>query len=412
MVSPKNTYNFRSIKSVGNYDWILLGIVVILSVLGLAFFASSLSTKGVEVFRSEFLHQLIFGVWMGGFLAYLMAKLDYHLLFKYKNYVLLSGLVMLVYIAVFLIFADMTGMSRLQLVRSVSFLPIRPYIANNAVRWIATPVSNFQPTELAKFTTLVYLSAFLNEIRDDITWLSLKRPLYVFALTAGLIIIQPDLGSILLIFGILISAMWVGKVPVKILSTIGLVMLCFALFFAFFTQYRFARIQAFFNQESASAFQVRQAKLAIQNGGWWGQGFGNSSYKSTIPEVSTDAILGMIGEEIGFILTLGFLGLYLLLFWRGLKIANQAPDVGGKVLATGISVWLVTQAFLNVAGITGLTPLKGLPLPFVSEGGSSLIINLMITGVLLNISSQSQTGIYKPAISADLKRLRFRPKQI
>jgi cell division protein FtsW len=399
-VNSRKTRQTRrfSFTSAG-YDWLLVGIVSLLCVFGLAFLASTLSAKGAEVYQREFFHQFVYGIWFGVFAAFVLSKIDYHILFKYKNYILLSSIALLGYLAVFILVADLAGISKPQIVANVQFLPVRPFIAGGAMRWIATPLSNFQPSEFAKFSLLVYFAAFLDKINNEeksVTWLSLKRPLYAFVLSAFLIIIQPDLGSILLTFMIVGSAMWVGKVPLKALVPISIAVVIFALSMSLFASgYRRDRIEAIFNPESEKAYQINQVRNAIRNGGVWGQGYGNSEYKQNnlIPESTTDAILGVIGEEMGFVMTSAFLSLYLFLFLRGLHIARNAPDIGGKALAVGISVWIASQAFLNISGITGLTPLKGLPLPFVSEGGSSLIINLATIGILLNVSKQSQKAV-------------------
>jgi cell division protein FtsW len=391
--SKRRRFSFN----VGGYDWMLVTLVSLLCIFGLAFLASALSAKGADVYQREFFHQFVYGVWIGGFFAFVLSKIDYHILFKYKNLILLSTLALLGYLAFFIIIADLSGITKEQIVQNVQFLPIRPFVANGAMRWIATPLSNFQPSELIKFSLLVYFAAFLYDMEkneEKFTWLRFKKPLYAFALSAFLIIIQPDLGSILLTFAILAAAMWVGKVPLKALVPVSTAVVIFALFMSLFVGgYRRDRIEAIFNPESEKAYQINQVQNAIRNGGMWGQGYGNSEYKQNnlIPESTTDAILGIIGEEMGFVFTTAFLSLYLWLFLRGIWIANRAPDVGGKALAVGISVWIVTQAFLNITGITGITPLKGLPLPFVSEGGSSLVINLATIGILLNISKQIET---------------------
>jgi cell division protein FtsW len=385
-------WNFYN-NQARQFDWYLLSVVIALCLFGLAFLASTLSAEGTDIFQREFFKQLIFGVWIGGVLTFVFSRIDYHILFKLKNLLLLATFASLSYIAIFILIAGFTEVKVTQVINAVSFLPLVPYSAGGAVRWIETPITNFQPSEFAKFAILVYFAAYLNEMKDEtITLLSLKKPMYAFLLIAFLILIQPDLGSTILMFLIVASGMWVAKVPLKLLVPISIVVVIAATFLAFTSDYRVERIQAIYNPSREYAYQINQARTAIRNGGMWGLGFGNSEFKQNnlIPEASTDGILGVIGEEIGFIFTTLFLSLYLLLLWRGIKIAENAKDVGGKVLATGISVWIVSQAFFNVTGITGITPLKGIPLPFVSKGGSSLVVNLATIGVLLNVSYQGQ----------------------
>lgn len=385
----------RKYWNTGGYDWVILTITAFLCVGGLAFLTSALSTKSEGLFQKEFFHQLVFGVWIGGVSCYILSILDYKLLFKYKNFILLCSILALLFIALFILASGFTGMSYREILSSVSWLPIKPYVANGAMRWISTPLSNFQPSEFVKFSLLVYFSAFLYEIEkknETPTLLKLKKPIYAMILCSFLIIIQPDLGSILLTSVIIGSALWITKVDLKILFPLGIAVVVFALALSLFSNnYRRDRIDAIFNPSSQKAYHINQVQGAIRNGGVWGKGYGHSEYKQKglIPEVTTDAIIGIIGEEMGFVFTLMFLSLYLAFFVRGMQIASKAQDNGAKALAVGISVWIVSQAFLNITGITGITPLKGLPLPFVSEGGTSLVINLAIVGVLLNISKQS-----------------------
>lgn len=388
MVVPKRKDFFRKFSQENfHYDWVLLTVIIILCVAGLAFLASGLSSKGQLVYQQQFLKQLLFGVWIGSTVAFVLSKIDYHFWFKHSRGLLIFTFALLVFLGVFSAYADIIGVSHRSVVERVKFLPISPYEANGSIRWInlPQPLPNFQPVEFAKLAILIYFADFLNKNdKEKYTWLKLKRPFYVFILMASLIIIQPDLGSILLIFGILLSAMWVAKVPTRILGPITIGVILVGAAFIYYTPYRRSRL------DSDSSFQITQVRLAVQNGGLWGKGYGNSEFKQAnqIPESTTDGIIGIIGEEMGFVFIVAFLCLYLMILIRGVKIANEAPDTGGKTLAIGISVWIVSQAFLNVAGITGLIPLKGLPLPFVSAGGSAIILNLMAIGILLNISHQ------------------------
>jgi cell division protein FtsW len=154
--------------------------------------------------------------------------------------------------------------------------------------------------------------------------------------------------------------------------------------------YRLSRLFTFLNpgnDPSGAGYQIKNAMIAIGSGGWWGLGFGNSRQKYLyLPEAHTDAIFAVIVEEIGFIRASGIIILFVLLGYRGYKIAKEAPDDFGKFLATGITTWFVLQAIINLSAILGLIPLTGVPLPFISYGGSSLVISLAAVGILLNIS--------------------------
>jgi|GEM_PF-340227 len=409
-------------KIAYHYDWFLLFITIVLSVLGLAFLASSLSTKSVSIYQSEFLKQLFFGFWIGGGLMFFLARTDYHKLFKNYKWLLWLTIGSLSFLGFFIIIGSLSGSGVQGLVNSVRWLPIRPTFVNGALRWISfTFLPNFQPAELAKLTILIYFAKVINDLDfKNLNWVSLKRPIYVFLTTAILIYIQPDLGSVILLTLILLAGMWSARVPFKVVGTISIIGLTVFVVTILFTSYRSDRLRTFLDfstnanqacQSDSGAgknFQVCQVRAAISRGGMWGVGYGNSQSKQNnlIPEISTDGIMGIIGEEMGFVASVGFLLMYLIIFWRGLKAAQEAPDAGGKALAAGIAIWILSQAFINVAGITGLLPLKGTPLPFVSEGGSALVLNLAAVGVLLNISGQSVKETSKANSKAKVQGIR------
>jgi cell division protein FtsW (lipid II flippase) len=386
-------------ESKPKFDWPLILVVAILTILGLAFLASSLATKDSQVFISQFIHQFIFGVWIGIVVAFIFARLDYHQLFKYKNILLIVTFGSLIYIALPIIIAQVLPQNRYQLIDQMErFLPIYPYYANNAVRWLTFMGRiNFQPTELAKITLGIIFAERLQKTytsSQSITAKTLVQPFCFFLAFAVLVIIQPDLGSIILAALIILTVMFIGKVPLRILVSVTLAITLVGVLAAFSVEYRRERIlatQCQQNSQESWCYQITQVKKAVGDGGLWGKGYANGEVKfdKRIPEISNDAIIAVIGEEMGFVFIVIFLGLYLVILLRGMQIANKAPDIGGKSLATAFSVWITAQAFLNVSGMTGLTPSKGLTLPFVSEGGTSMVIVFIAIGILLNISSQS-----------------------
>ncbi len=375
-----------------NYDWVLLGTIVLLNLLGLAFLASSLAVESQDVFISEFVKQFIFGTWIGGVACFIMAKIDYHFLFKHRNLLLIATFFMLAYIAIPVTLAGILNIPKLEFLRPLDILQISPYYANEAVRWLSFRNSiNFQPVEFAKLSLAVYFAYTVNKAAQDkkeIDFEVLKRPLLAFILTALMVIVQPDLGSTILLTTILFAVMWVGKVPIKILFTGFMILVLVFSFLAISSAYRRERVEAFLNS-SVESYQVDQAVKAVSEGGLFGKGYGNGEVKYYIPEVSNDAIIAVVAEEMGFVFTMFLISLYLVILFRGLKIAKEAPDIGGSALAAGVAVWIVSQAFLNITSMTGLTPAKGIPLPLISEGGTSMVVVLGALGVLLNISSQS-----------------------
>ena len=404
------------------YDWWLIGAVILQCILGLAFLASAMANR--STFLADFLKQLVVGGWIGGILAIALANLDYHWLLKMRSWIIGLVLVSLLYIAVPLLIADIFGLNRLQVINSLDFLQISPYMANNAVRWIyVAGITNFQPSELAKLGILIYVVSYIYQNKDQpFSWDIYKKPIYAVLLVIGSILIQPDLGSVVIVSCLLLSVLWVAKVSIKYLLT-GLLIFATIAILAIFggsSQWREDRIFVWLSKSICQNYepnswnynfcsslnlsqrvtrdqslQVQQIRQAIASGGIFGVGYSRSDLKNYIPEVSTDGIIGVIGAEGGFITLSLVIFLYLLIFLRGMKIATEAKDEAGKMLAVGISVWLILQAFWNISGMLGVFPLKGIPLPFISEGGSAMVVNLLSIGILLNISTQKDPNYLK-----------------
>ncbi|MBU0647628.1 FtsW/RodA/SpoVE family cell cycle protein, partial [Patescibacteria group bacterium] len=212
-------------------------------------------------------------------------------------------------------------------------------------------------------------------------------------LIAALVMLQPDLGTMLVIsltasVLFFVAGARIRHILIACISALGVVWLLIVS-----SSYRLARLKAFLNPEESLlgiGYHIQQALVAVGSGGWLGRGFGKSMQKySYLPEVSGDSIFAVMAEELGFIRIVLFLLVYILFLFRGLQIAKKAPDVFGRLLAIGIVTWLGFQAFINMAAMLSLVPLTGLPLPFVSYGGSSLIMSMVGVGVLYNISKYS-----------------------
>lgn len=266
------------------------------------------------------------------------------------------------------------------------FIPGLGIGAQGARRWINFVFFVVQPAEIAKLTLIVYLAA----------WFSVKEKgrfgafLLLVGMVIGLVILEPDLGTAVIILSIALFLYFLSGAPlVQFLLLLPLFAAAVA-GIAVAAPYRFARLTTFFNPESdplGASYQIRQIILALGSGGWLGVGIGQSRQKyEYLPEANTDSIFAIIGEELGFIGAMLVIGLFLLLVWRGFRIAKRAPDAFGKFLALGISSWVGIQAGINLAAMVALIPLTGVPLPLVSYGGSGLIILLSALGILLNIS--------------------------
>lgn len=261
---------------------------------------------------------------------------------------------------------------------------------NETNRWVIVLGLRFQPSELAKLSLVLFLANYLEKQRERLNEAKSLLPcLGVIGLVVLLILREPDLGTSVLFLFISFLILFIGGVKIRFLGAIaGLVLALFIVYFQQLPQddYRRQRWQAFRDQTS---FQVLQSKLAVGSGGWLGVGLGESTQKLYfLPCAHTDFIYAIIGEEFGLMGTLAVLALYLLLFWRGLKVAHHATSLGQKLTAYGLTLFLCSQALLNISIVLALGPTKGVPLPFISYGRSALVCNLVAIGLLLNISQR------------------------
>jgi cell division protein FtsW len=266
---------------------------------------------------------------------------------------------------------------------------------NGTRRWIRFGVVSFQPAELAKLALVVYLAAFVARRQEQLGDLrrGLLPPLLVAGLFAALVFVQPDLGNCLTLIALTFGLFYLAGSPARYLAWAvapALPLLAIAIYAA---PYRLRRITAFWDPWSdprGSGFQIIQSWLAFGNGGLLGQGVGGSRQKLFyLPESHTDFIFAIVGEELGFVGATAFVALFAILIWRGLRIGLRTAEPFGAYLALGITLLLATQTLVNLGVVTGLLPTKGLPLPFLSFGGSALLMTMLSTGVLLNISQQA-----------------------
>ena len=270
-------------------------------------------------------------------------------------------------------------------------------------RWIKFGPLGIQPSELAKLAIILYLAWFLDLKRrnaaamefskDDFlqTILPAVGPILLFVL---LIVLQPDLGTSVDIVLIATAILFVAGLSWKWLVVGGAVALPVLYLLISHVSYRQARLMAFLNPDAdplGSGFQLLQSLIAVGSGGFTGVGLMESKQKLFyLPEAHTDFIYAVICEELGFIGAILVIALFGVYAWRGLRASFSAPDGFGRLLALGITAMVLSQALINFVVVLGMVPTKGIPLPFVSYGGSSLLVMLLATGVLLNISQQAE----------------------
>jgi cell division protein FtsW len=283
-----------------------------------------------------------------------------------------------------------------------------------AKRWIDLGPLSFQPSEVAKVVLVIYLADWLGQKGRKIR--NFSYGLIPFALLLGLLVglvmLQPDLGTAILLTAIGVSVFLVaGADLLQLGALIGLGSISF-LALALSASYRQARILVFLNPDSdplGIGYQLVQARQALGSGGFFGLGLGASREKFTwLPAAQNDAIFAVIGEELGLIGCAFVLFLFVLLAWRGYRIATKAPDTFGALVAVGIVTWIIFQAAINIGGITLTIPFTGIPLPFISYGGTALAVSLTAMGILLNISRQTTNHVLVPVqeVSAHQRTLR------
>ncbi|HEX5068756.1 MAG TPA: putative lipid II flippase FtsW [Vicinamibacterales bacterium] len=270
---------------------------------------------------------------------------------------------------------------------------------NGAQRWIRLFGLSLQPSEFAKITAVIFAATILERRMhriDDVKY-SLLPVAIVTGVMAFLIVEEPDLGTSIVVVMAVMSMAFVAGLSWRYLAGFVLLMLPAVTYYILTHPYRVNRIMAFLwpdeQTQLKEGWQLLQSKIALGSGGLLGLGLGGSMQKRFfLPEANNDFILAVIGEETGLIGTTALLVCFAVVAWRGLRAALLAPDRFGTLLGIGLSMMIAMQAFLNVTVVTGMAPTKGIPLPLVSAGGTSLLISLVAIGILLNISQQRSSA--------------------
>ncbi len=357
-------------------DYALMLTIFALLIFGLIMVSSASVVIAYENFGDKYYllkHQLSYGV-ITGILGWVVTqRFHYQKLQKFAFLLLIITLAFLV-----LVFFPGVGASY-----------------KGAQRWVNLGLFQFQPTELAKITFIIYLAAWLSKkggaIRD--VSLGFMPFLMVMGVITLLIALQPDVSTLAIIAltGCIVYFVAGGRLRHLFVVAIIAALILFLLIQA--APYRLARFTVFLHPEvdpQGVGYQVNQALMAIGSGGIFGVGLGHSRQKyNYLPEPAGDSIFSIIGEELGLIGVSILLVLLFILAIRGFRIAARAPDQFGRLLATGITSWFIFQAFIHISANLAIIPLTGIPLPFISYGGSSLAFSLIAAGILLNISKYS-----------------------
>lgn len=352
-------------------DFVFLITVAILLFLGLLFLSSASANLGFYKYDDTYRflkQQIIHGLLPGLLFFYLAVRINYQ---HYRNLAWL-GLIVSFILLILVFLTSLSG----------DF---------SAQSWIILGGISFQPAELVKLLLIIFLAFWFEKKGAEVK--DFKKTTLPFLIIIGLIsfliIKQPDIGTLSIIGTTALAMYYVAGAKFSHLSGIiaagifGLLLMIKA------APYRMNRIVAWLNSDvdpQGIGWQIKQSLIAVGSGGWFGLGLGSSRQKSYLPQPANDSIFAVISEEIGFLFTLGLVILFIILIYRGFQIARQSDDDFAKLLSIGIIAWLALQIFINIAGMIKLMPLTGVPLPFMSLGGSNLVVTLIAVGILTNIS--------------------------
>lgn len=354
----------------------LLVAVALLLLFGLAVLSSAGIVDGQKKFNSPYwyvTHQALYGVLPGLALMFFFSKIDYKRWRKVALPVLFGALVLMV-----LVFVPQFGVG-----------------AKGATRWINIYGISFQPAEILKLSLIIYLAAWFGNRDNRVqNWTYGTAPFFiVLSFIALLLLKQPDFGTLVITISIAVSMYFLAGVSLKKFLIVMLVLILGGVAAISTSSYRRERVLTFLNpghDPRGISYQLNQSLISIGSGGMFGVGFGKSTQKfGFLPEVTNDSIFAVIVEELGFAGGLFTVGLFLFLIITIVLIAKQTSDSFGRLLVLGIGIWIIGQAFLNMAAISGLAPLTGVPLPFISYGGTALMTILAGMGIVLNVAKRA-----------------------
>lgn len=354
--------------------WIV-GIVVALNIIGLAMILSAGSVVATYEGQSTWFYFYRQSLWfvLGLVAMFVTSKIDYRWIGKKVTLILAVTFFFLVLI----------------------HFPGFGVTANGATRWVSFFGVTFQPSELLKLAILIYTAKFLADRQTELSeFRTFFPPVIVFFCASILVLKQPDLGTVIIVGALMVIVMFIGGLPIPRLAGLVSIGAVLTVAVTMAADYRRTRLFSFLNPDSDNlneGYQTFQSLVGIASGGWMGVGPGASRAKwGFLPYAHTDFIYTVIAEEMGFIGAVTVLMLFVVLAGFGIRAAMKCEDNFGSLLATGISIWLLLQAFINIGTVVGALPVTGVPLPFVSFGGTSLLIGMVAIGILLNIDRQRQ----------------------
>jgi len=354
----------------------LIAAIGVILVVGIVMLSSATTAYAYSRYQDSyyFFKRQLFGLGLSLVVFYFLSNIDYRLWKKYAFLMLVISIVLLLLV----------------------FIPGLSANYGKARSWINVFGFSLQPSELVKISFLLYLSAWLESRKGRLKDVGEGTGpfLAVLGIISLLMLLQPDFGTLSIIAFSSLVIYYVGGGSKRHMAVIIIMAVLALVIMIKIKPYQADRFRCF-NDPNYSAndvcYQVNQSLIAVGSGGFWGRGLGQSRQKFMyLPEVSGDSIFPIIAEEAGLVFSSLLVMLYFFLFYRGCRIAKNAPDDFGRILSIGIVTWLAFQALVNVGGMVNLIPMTGVPLPFVSYGGSAMISALGAVGILVNISKQTK----------------------
>lgn len=353
----------------------LLFITLILLVFGLVILSSAGIVEGQKKFGSSYYYlnkQILFGILPGLLLFFLFSRIDYRFWRKISLLVLFVSLLLMIAV----------------------FVPDIGIGLKGANRWVSVWNVSFQPAEFLKLAMVIYLAAWFGSRDERIkNWSYSTAPFFIVISFAGLLLaMQPDVGTLAVVILIALGVYFAAGSSMKYLLAVVAIFLVAIAGLIFIEPYRLNRIKTFFDptlDPRGISYQLNQSLIAIGSGGLFGNGFGESTQKlGFLPEVVNDSIFAVVVEELGFVGAMVLVGLFVFLGHTLISIARNTSDKFGRLVVVGMSIWVIGQAFINMAAISGLVPLTGIPLPFVSHGGTAVMTLLAGLGIVSNIAKR------------------------
>ncbi len=325
-------------------------------------------------FSSVAFNQVFFGLFLGSIACIFFARIDYHIWKKWAFVAFVGSIILTL-----LVFVPKIGLEH-----------------GGAKRWIDLGFITFQPSEILKVAFVAYFAAWLSGIKKKVETFSWGLvPFLVFlVLLGGILLSQPDTDTFAVIMFAALGMYFASGAKWRHIFAIMIAGAGVLALLAFTRPYVMQRIQSMLDPGSnhqTSSYQLNQSLIAVGSGRIWGRGFGQSIQKfAYLPEPIGDSVFAVAAEEFGFVGTFTLIAIFVMFGLEGLKISARANDDFGRLVSMGIVILIVSQAMINIGGITGVLPLTGIPLPFVSHGGTALFINLIEVGIIMNISRSSK----------------------